>query len=166
LPKGVPRAGHTVASTYAIATRPQPRRLWPSRGFIWEASDPYLYLRVGPEGRIICGGEDEPFADARQRDVLLPQKTATIEAKLRALLPGVDPRADYAWCGTFGMSETGTPSIGPVPRMPRCHAVLGYGGNGMTFSALAAQVLLNQMTGRGDPDSDLFSFRRRRPDGR
>ena len=160
LPKGVPRAGHTIASTYAIATRPQPRRLWPSRSFIWEASEPYLYLRVGPEGRIICGGEDEPFADADQRDALLPHKTAMLEEKLSQLLPGVDPRADYAWCGSFGASETGTPSIGPVPRMPHCHAVLGYGGNGITFSALAAQMLRNQITGRGDPDSDLFSFRR------
>lgn len=160
LPKGVPRAGHTIASTWAIATRPQPRRIWPSRSFIWEASEPYLYLRIGPEGRILCGGEDEPFADAAQRDALLPQKTATLEQKLQRLLPGVDARADYAWCGSFGASDTGTPSIGRVPRMPHCYAVLGYGGNGITFSALAAQMLRNQITGRGDPDSDLFSFRR------
>ena len=156
----MPSAGHSIASTWAIATRPQPRRIWPSRSFIWEASEPYLYLRVGPEGRIICGGEDEPFADAEQRDALLPGKTATLEAKLRRLLPGVDARADYGWCGSFGASETGTPSIGPIPRMPNCHAVLGFGGNGITFSALAAQMLRNQITGSGDPDSDLFSFRR------
>ena len=48
LPKGVPRKGHRIATTWAIATRPQPRGLWPGHGFIWEASDPYLYLRVGP----------------------------------------------------------------------------------------------------------------------
>jgi glycine/D-amino acid oxidase-like deaminating enzyme len=160
LPKGVPRAGHTIVSTYAIATRPQPSQLWPSRGFIWEASEPYLYLRVGPEGRIICGGEDEPFADAEHRDALLAAKTATLEEKLHRMLPDVDPRADYSWTGSFGASKTGTPSIGPIPRMPRCHAVLGYGGNGITFSALAAQMLRNQLTGDGDPDSDLFSFRR------
>jgi len=91
---------------------------------------------------------------------LLPHKTALLEKKLSRLLPHVDPRADYAWCGSFGASETGTPSIGPVPRMPHCHAVLGYGGNGITFSALAAQMLRNQITGGRDPDSDLFSFRR------
>jgi glycine/D-amino acid oxidase-like deaminating enzyme len=160
LPKGVPRAGHSIISTYAIATRPQPSRLWPSRGFIWEASEPYLYLRVGPDGRIICGGEDEPFADAAHRDALIADKTATLEARLHRLLPGVDARADYAWAGSFGASETGTPSIGAIPRMPRCHAVLGYGGNGFTFSALAAQLLRSQLTGRDDPDADLFAFRR------
>jgi glycine/D-amino acid oxidase-like deaminating enzyme len=160
LPKGVPRSHHTIVSTYAIATRPQPRALWADGSLLWEASDPYLYMRPGPDGRIICGGEDENFSDATTRDALLAAKTTTIERKLAALLPGVDPRADYAWCGTFGASDTGTPSIGPVPRMPGCYAVLGYGGNGITFSALAAQLLRNQITGDGDPDSDLFSFRR------
>ena len=158
--ESVPQRGHAVASTYAIATRPQRSRLWRSHSFIWEASMPYLYLRVGPDGRIICGGEDEPFDDAATRDALLPQKTATLERKLSRLLPYVDPRADYTWCGSFGASEKGTPSIGPVPGMPNCHAVLGFGGNGITFSALAAQMLRNQLSGRGDPDSDLFALRK------
>jgi glycine/D-amino acid oxidase-like deaminating enzyme len=114
LPKGVPRKGHSIATTWAIATRPQPRALWPGRGFIWEASDPYLYLRVGPAGRIICGGEDETFSDAETRDALTGSKIAAIEAKLAKMLPHVDARADYAWCGNFGGSTTGTPSIGPV----------------------------------------------------
>ena len=42
----VPAGGHRIISTWAIATRPQPRALWPHEAFIWEASDPYLYLRV------------------------------------------------------------------------------------------------------------------------
>ena len=162
LPKEVPRAGHSIASTFAIATRPQPRRLWSGHCFIWEASDPYLYVRVTPDGRVICGGEDEPFADSAARDALLPGKTKTLERKLHALLPAVDARADFAWCGSFGASATGTPSIGPVPGLPNCYAVLGYGGNGVTFSALAAQVLRSRILGAADPDADLFSFRRAR----
>lgn len=162
LPKGVPSAGHAIVSTFAIATRPQPRRLWPGSCFIWEASDPYLYVRVGPEGRVLCGGEDAPFADSASRDALLPAKTKALERKLRALLPGIDSRAVDAWCGSFGASVTGTPSIGAVPGMPNCYAVLGYGGNGITFSALAAQVLRSRILGTTDPDADLFAFRRRR----
>ena len=38
--------GHKVLSTWAMATAPQPGRLWPSRCLIWEAADPYLYLRT------------------------------------------------------------------------------------------------------------------------
>jgi glycine/D-amino acid oxidase-like deaminating enzyme len=161
LAKGVPSKGHSIATTWALATRPQPRGLWAGHGFIWEASDPYLYLRVGPGGRIICGGEDEAFSDAETRDALTGSKIAAIEAKLAKLLPDIDPRADYAWCGNFGGSTTGTPSIGPVPGMKHCYAVLGYGGNGITFSMMAAQIVRAGICGDGDSDADLFSFTRR-----
>jgi glycine/D-amino acid oxidase-like deaminating enzyme len=35
---------HAVLSTWAMATAPQPDRLWPSRCLIWEAADPYQPL--------------------------------------------------------------------------------------------------------------------------
>lgn len=160
LPRGIPRKGHTIASTWALATRPQPSKLWPTHCTIWEASEPYLYLRAGPGGRIICGGEDEEFADEDARDALLDSKVATLEAKLGRLLPGIDPRHQFAWCGSFGGSRSGTPTIGRVPGMPNCHAVLGYGGNGITFSMMAAQLLRSAIAGVADPDADLFSFGR------
>jgi glycine/D-amino acid oxidase-like deaminating enzyme len=160
--KGLPHKGHSIATTWAITTRAQPHGLWAGRGFIWEASDPYLYVRVGPDGRIICGGEDETFSDAPTRDALTESKVAALEAKLSRLLPHVDARADYAWCGNFGASTTGTPSIGPVvPGMKHCYAVLGYGGNGITFSMMAAQILRGHISGDGDADADLFSFTRK-----
>ena len=46
--------------------------------------------------------------------------------------------------------------------MPRCYAALGYGGNGITFSMMAAQMLRGMVLGRGDPDSDLVAFGRKR----
>jgi glycine/D-amino acid oxidase-like deaminating enzyme len=45
--------------------------------------------------------------------------------------------------------------------MRNCFAALGYGGNGITFSMLSAQVLSAAIGGRDDPDADLFSFRRK-----
>jgi len=158
IPKNVPANGHSIASTWAMATRPQ--RGWPTSCLIWEASDPYLYMRMTPEGRVICGGEDEDFTDEQQRDALLPQKTAALSRKLGRLMPGLDTRPEYAWAGSFGGSPTGTPTIGAVPRMPGCYAVMGYGGNGITFSMVAAQVLRGLISGDGDADADLFSFRR------
>lgn len=161
MPTEVPQRGHNIVSTWVIATAPQPRRLWPGRGFFWEASEPYLYVRATPDGRVICGGEDEPFADAASRDALIPEKTRTLERKLQRLMPHLDCRAHDAWCGAFGASDSGTPSIGAVPGMPRCFAALGYGGNGITFSALAAQMLRTAILGGVDPDRDLFALARR-----
>ncbi len=161
LPKGAPTMGNTIASTWAIATQPQPRALWPGKVLIWEASDPYLYLRVTPDHRIICGGEDEEFEDEGRRDAKLPGKQKTLERKLLALFPQVDPVAAFAWCGSFGASPSGSPTIGRIPRMPNCYAAMGYGGNGITFSMMAAQVLRGLITERGDPDSDLVSCSRK-----
>lgn len=160
LPRGVPRKDHRIATTWALATRPQPRSLWAESCFIWEAASPYLYMRAGPKGEVICGGEDEDFSDAETRDGMSSQKYAAIEAKLGRLLPGIDTRAAQTWCGNFGTSRIGIPSIGPVPRMPNCYAVLGYGGNGITFSFMAAQMLRSMIDGSSDSDSDLFSFSR------
>lgn len=157
-PKFVPMKGHKVVSTYAMATRPQPRRLWPERCLIWEASDPYLYLRTTGDGRVLCGGEDEDFANAEARDALIPKKTATIARKLRRLLPGIDVRAEFAWAGAFGASETGLPRIGEVPGRKNCFAVLGFGGNGITYSRIAADIIRAALAGEKDPDADLYSF--------
>jgi glycine/D-amino acid oxidase-like deaminating enzyme len=160
MPKVVRTREHQIFSTWAIATRPQPRALWPTRCFIWEAADPYLYMRVSPDHRVICGGEDEEFSDEETRNALLDRKTASIERKLKAMFPKLDTRAEFAWCGSFGSSPTGMPTIGSIPGLPNCYVAMGYGGNGITFSMMAAQMLRGLITGVGDPDSDLVSLRR------
>jgi glycine/D-amino acid oxidase-like deaminating enzyme len=153
-----PMAHHRVISTWAIATKPQKGRLPPNLPLIWEASDPYLYLRPTRDGRIICGGEDEEFADEENRDRLIAEKTERIAAKLAALLPGIDSTPEFRWAGSFGTTETGLPFIGRVPRRPHVFAVMGYGGNGITFSRIAAEILMATLTGGRDADAGLFAF--------
>jgi glycine/D-amino acid oxidase-like deaminating enzyme len=159
LPKSVPARGHKIISTYAIATVRQPKRLWPEQCMIWEASDPYLYLRTTTDGRIICGGEDEDFVDEDKRDKLLARKTRTLQRKLGALVPGASTKIDFAWAGSFGQTNTGLPIIGEIPKMPNCFAALGYGGNGITYSRIAADVITGAVTGRPDCDADLYDFK-------
>jgi glycine/D-amino acid oxidase-like deaminating enzyme len=151
-------SGYRVISTWALATRPQKRALWPSRCLIWQAADPYLYLRTTPDGRVIAGGEDEEFSDADTRDRLIPKKIAAIRRKLGRLMPGLDTEPAFRWAGCFGDSSTGMPAIGPVPGMQRCFAVLGFGGNGITFSAIAAQLVARAILGIEDPDAGLFAL--------
>ena len=159
--KGVPTKGNSIISTWVIATKPQLGKIWPTGCIIWEAADPYLYIRTTPKGHVICGGEDAEISDAEERDALNEAKTKTLVRKLGTLLPMIDPTADFSWSGSFGDSKTGTPTIGPVPKMPNCYAAMGYGGNGITFSMIAGQMLRGIITGLGDPDSDLVSFARK-----
>ena len=93
------------------------------------------------------------------RDALSARKFSLLERRLAALFPALDP--DYAWAGTFGSSDNGTPIIGRIPGNRRLFTVLGCGGNGVTFSMLAAQLLTSEIANDGDRNTALFAPRRR-----
>jgi glycine/D-amino acid oxidase-like deaminating enzyme len=161
MPPFVPATRHSVVSTWAIATTPQPAdRLWPGRPLVWEASDPYAYLRTTESGRIIVGGEDEPLTDAEARDALIPSKRDTLLSKLASLSPGMEPEADAAWAGFFGETDDGLPLIGALPDRPRCYAAFGYGGNGITFSAVASTMIARLLRGERDDMEAYFRIDR------
>ena len=157
-PKGVPTPGAKVISTWALASKPRMRcPAWLRDTLVWEASDPYLYLRMGGDGRLIVGGEDEPSATAHEDRAKLKRKCETIAVKLRRLLPEIDFEVDYAWAGAFGESATGLPQIGQVEGMDHVHAVMGFGGNGITYSVIASEVIGRAIRGgEVDPDADLY----------
>jgi glycine/D-amino acid oxidase-like deaminating enzyme len=154
---GIPKSDYEIISSWAIATKPlEETDLWPLRCLIWEASDPYLYLRTTVDNRIVAGGEDATDSDPTRRDKAIAAKSQALLAKVEQLLPGRRLEIDYAWAGAFADSPTGLPHIGEVPGMPNCLSVLGCGGNGITFSMVAAQVAQHWVAGRTDPDADLF----------
>lgn len=158
-PKGVPTDGASVLSTWALATHPlaQPPA-WLLECLVWEASDPYLYFRMTTDGRIVAGGEDEESASRHAEPDLLEGKARRILGQLRSLAPDLDAEPDYAWAGAFGSSRTSMPLIGPVPRMPRAYAVMGFGGNGITYSVIASQIIGAAIRGQADPDAALYRF--------
>jgi glycine/D-amino acid oxidase-like deaminating enzyme len=158
MPTAVRTTRHTVHSTYAMATKPQPEKLRADKCHIWEAATPYLYARTTPDGRVLCGGEDEEFQDETTRDTLLAHKTAPLETKLGRLFPQLDCHAAFSWCGPFGASPTGLPTIGAIPDRPGCFAIMPFGGNGITYSRIAAEVIASQLIGRPDLDADLFAY--------
>lgn len=46
-----------------------------------------------------------------------------------------------------------------MPGLPNCHAVLGFGGNGVTYARIAADIVAGALSGRPDPDADLYAFK-------
>lgn len=155
----IPKHLYRLISTWALATEPlAAEEMLPARPIVWEQSDPYLYLRTTVDNRIIAGGEDADFNSPDKRDALIPRKTAAILKKLKALLPSFRGKPAYAWAGTFADSPTGLPTIGPVPGMPNVFTTLGSGGNGITFSAIAADIAREWVMGRRHKDLPLYKF--------
>jgi glycine/D-amino acid oxidase-like deaminating enzyme len=155
--KWLPRDAFEIISSWAIATKPiDVAFFWPGRALIWEASDPYLYLRTTSDNRILAGGEDAKLVSAARRATATPAKAVALLRKVKALFPAIPLEIDYAWGGAFADSPTGLPLITPVPGLPHALAILGCGGNGITFSMIAAEVAAAWAKGRRDPDADLF----------
>lgn len=148
-------------STYVIASPPLAAGdLRPLRHLMWETDRPYVYLRTTADNRIVFGGEDEPFANPARRDRKLQKKTRALEKKFAALFPELAFRAKYAWTGTFADTTDGLPCIGPKKKNSRVLYALGYGGNGITFSQIAARILRDHCLARDNPDAALFGFDR------
>jgi len=145
-----------LQSSYAIATAPGTAPAWREKAMLWQAGDPYLYARGTADGRIIIGGEDEALVDAQARDRLLATKRGTLEAKGAKLVGLEDLSADRAWTARFCTSPDGLPAIGRAANSERVWLAYGYGGNGITFAALAAELLSAAMAGSPDRDANLF----------
>lgn len=163
----LPEQVTTLHSTYAFASEPV-REFpgWPAGlPVIWETADPYIYLRTTTDRRIIMGGYDEPFHDPVRRDRLLNAKAGALLRRFRKLFPRIPLEIAMAWAGTFGKTEDGLPFIGEHPAVPRTWFALGYGGNGITYSLIAAQLFRDRLTGRRNDQADLYGFDRK-PDAK
>jgi glycine/D-amino acid oxidase-like deaminating enzyme len=161
MPSIVHTTMHTISSSWAIATRPQPQNVWKDGTLIWEDSKDYLYARTTLAGRIIIGGEDsDRTIDPEARDHLIPEKSGLLLRKLAALWPMADTDIEFRWAGTFDTTSDGLPLIGPVPGAKGVYAAYGYGGNGITFSFLAAQLIGDLIAGSGSPLLSDFALDR------
>ena len=152
-----------LVSTFAIASEPLSRSDTKQLDYLlWETARPYLYLCPTADGRVLVGGEDEPFVSARMRSLLLPQKSRTLQKKFRALFPQIDFEVACSWAGTFGETIDTLPLIGACPQRPRTYFALGYGANGITFSQIAAGIVTDLILGKQNAASRLFGFDRPR----
>jgi glycine/D-amino acid oxidase-like deaminating enzyme len=153
-----------VSSSWAIATKPQPQKIWKGGALIWEDSQNYHYARTTSAGRIIIGGEDsDQVIEPDARDRLIPQKARALARKPAALWPVADPAIEFRWSGTFDTTNDGLPLIGPVPGAKGIYAAYGYGGNGITFSFLAARLIGDLIAGSSSTLVNDFALDR---DGR
>jgi glycine/D-amino acid oxidase-like deaminating enzyme len=170
LPPMVSRSLVHLHSTYALVTEPiAPRRLaemrWRGECLVWESARPYFYMRMTDDHRIIAGGEDVAFTGAAARDVLMPERTGRIMRRVRSMVPTAEAELAFSWAGTFAETSDGLPYIGTVPGHPAILVALGYGGNGITFSMIAARLLAAYCSAEPPPglDRDRALFRLDRP---
>lgn len=152
--------GH-LHSTWAMVSEPlRDLSWWPHRCLIWETRRPYLYLRTTAEGRVIAGGEDEPWSSSHENIDIMKKKVRRLTRGFRSLFPNVELEPAYAWAGVFGTTQDGLPYIGELPEYPHTYFALGYGGNGITFGMIAADAIRDWWVGKPGVEQALFGFDR------
>ena len=127
---------------------------------IWETGIPYIYMRTTDDNRLLVGGEDIPFKYNGINDRLKRKKADMLVKKTESLLPDYNFIEDYRWAGAFGQTKDGLPYIGEHPDYKNTIFVLGFGGNGITFSAQGMKLVLKILAGEYDPLLYLYRFNR------
>lgn len=133
---------------------------YPSQ-LIYDMEDPYNYYRsqkIGCHEYIIAGGKDHKTGE----NVHAYSRFTELEAQVRRYF---DVKEIVArWSSQFFESADGLPYIGHLPGAPdSVYVATGFGGNGVTYSHVAAQLLANIITGKSDPLQELLSPGRIKP---
>ena len=163
-----PLAGRfRMRRTYVLATdrinARVRRRIGLNDVMLWDTERPYHYVRWTDDGRLLLGGEDRPVKPGVSRGSQFAKAAQELREYFDTVLPPLqDVGVSGAWEGLFAMTPDGLPFIGPHRRYPRHLFALGYGGNGMSFAALAARILLERWNGVESDDHELFAFNRLR----
>lgn len=149
-------------ATYAIISEnlTEDINFWKDEALLWNTADPYLYMRTTADKRIICGGRDEKFYNPVKRDKLIKSKTRQLAKDFQKLFPGIPFKAEFSWAGVFAATKDGLPYIDTYKKLPNSYFALGFGGNGITFSQIAAEIITDFIKGKENKDASIFSFDR------
>ncbi len=160
----LPDLPFSLHSSFALVTEPVEslQRRFPDGLLFWDFDDPYLYGRTTDDMRLLIGGRDENYRNPLRRSRALPSKARALAAAIPRRLPDLEPvEVAFSWAGTFAETPDGLAYIGSHSRFPRCQFALGFGGNGITYSALAAHYISDAIAGTGTHDAArLFDLER------
>jgi len=108
----------------------------------------------------MIGGKDDEFSSSYRRERALPQKVKELERSFAHLFPHIRWKTDFRWAGLFAGTKDGLPYIGSLPQRRNLYFALGFGGNGIVFSQIAAVLLRDQIMGKKNLHAALFNFNR------
>jgi len=146
--------------SYAIACKLKDEKDYP-KGLAYDMYDPYHYYRtqeIDGELYLIAGGEDHKTAHEENTE----NRFRKLEAYVRNFYEITD--ISFHWSSQYFEPTDGLPYIGRLPgHADNVFVATGYGGNGMTYSGVAALLLTDLLvTGKSDWE-ELFDPNRIKP---
>lgn len=157
----IPKKIADINSTYAMVSEPiDDKFFWYKNSLIWETAIPYMYFRVVSENRILIGGRDDPFHHPHIMPSVINRKTDLLKKAFLKKMPHIPLVPDFSWAGAFASTKDGLPYIGSIAERPNTFFALGFGGNGVTFSVIAAQIIHDLILNKKNTSANIFRFNR------
>lgn len=130
-------------------------------GLVYDMKDPYHYYRtqnIAGVNYLIAGGYDHKTAHKSNTEESFMQ----LEAHIRQHFPVEE--ITNKWSSQYYESVDGLPYIGHLPgKDDNVYVATGFGGNGMTYSHVAARVLTHLIMKLPDPYTSVFHPARIKP---
>ena len=146
--------------SYAIAVELKNEADYPA-GLAYDLYDPYHYFRtqeVDGKKYLIAGGEDHKTADETNTEACFDK----LEAYVRNFYDIKE--VAFRWSSQYFEPADGLAYIGHLPgHAQNMFVATGYGGNGITYSHIAAMVLTDLITTGKSEYEKLFSPSRVKP---
>ncbi|WP_374496676.1 NAD(P)/FAD-dependent oxidoreductase [Vogesella indigofera] len=111
------------------------------------------YYRLMPDGRIQIGSRSAITGHDAPEDKYKQFLIRDLHRKFPAL-EGI--QIDYSWWGWVDVSHDMMPRIYQPDPKETIYYALGYGGNGVMYSAQAGKHLAASIAGKGTPDLPIF----------
>lgn len=127
---------------------------------VWDTGSPYLYMRSTDDGRFLIGGEDALTGHTFFQNKIKERKSQKLQKMLKKVIPGISFIEDFSWAGIFGTTKDGLPYIGESPEFPGALFVLGFGGNGITFSVQGMEIIIDLLEGKANELAHFYRFGR------
>ena len=128
-----------------------------SPALYWDMEDPYHYVRTATDAStkhqvLIVGGEDHRVGQDSDSE----RRFLNLERWLRDRFPNAGKIVNQ-WSGQVFEPSDGLAFIGRNPGDARVSIVTGESGNGMTYSAIAAQLIADLVQGVSNPLEKIYA---------
>ena len=112
------------------------------------------YYRLLPDNRLQIGSR----AAITGRDAANPAHLNALREGMARKFPALRGiELDYSWWGWVDVSHDMMPRITGMPDLPGAFYALGYGGNGVMYSAMAGRRMAQLVAGESVPDLPIFN---------
>ena len=148
--------------SYSIVTEPLKDFSWYNKALIHDESEPYHYMRLLDDGRIIFGGEDTKFKQKLISEKKANKKYNQLTKDLIKLFPELkNINIDYKFCGAFGTTNNNLGLIGESTIDKDILLFISCGANGIINAMAGIEVIDDILSGNQNKLQKIFSPKRK-----